>query len=351
MVKTVIIWSFVAAIAVILFVHLPSVIMPFLISFLLAYALTPLLEFLQRKLPLSRTIVSAIVLCAFLVLFVLLLILLLPLIYGQISILVSKIPVYKGYLNKEIVPYILEKLHSIDSKVSISAKDAINQSIDNIFEVCITMLNNIWSYTMATIHIIVMVFLMPVLLFYFLKDWESMKSSFYDLFPTTSQKFVRNIFADINNVLSAYIRGQLLVCIIWVIYYYVGLFYIGIDLALILAVISGIAPIVPVVGSIIAVVATMLVGLFTFGFEAQLFYIALLYIVGGILDSSIVTPKIIGDSLGLNPIWIVFSVLVLGYLMGPIGMLIAIPIAGIISVILKYAKQDYKSSELYKNKK
>jgi putative permease len=204
---------------------------------------------------------------------------------------------------------------------------------------------------MATINAIVMIFLIPVLLFYFLKDWEDMKFSFYDLFPTASQKLVRNMFSDINNVLSAYIRGQLLVCLIWAIYYYITLSYIGIDLALILAVISGIAPIVPLVGAIISIAVSMLVGYFTFGFDVHLLYILSTYIVGNIIDSSLITPKIIGDSIGINPIWIVFAVLVLGYLIGPIGMLVAIPIAGIISVILKYATQDYKDSALYKKKK
>jgi putative permease len=351
MVKTGIIWSFIVAIFCLLFVHIPSIAWPFLISFILAYALSPLMEFLQEKFRLPRTLSACIVLSIFLVIFGLLLVLLLPLIYSQISILVSKIPIYKSYVNKEVVPYILEKLHSIDSRISISAKSALNQSVDNIFEMCVAMLNNIWSYTMATINAIVMIFLIPILLFYFLKDWEKMKFSFYDLFPTTTQKLVRNIFFDINNILSAYIRGQLLVCLIWAVYYYMALAYIGIDLALILAVISGIAPIVPVVGAIISISASMIVGYFTFGFDAYLLYILLIYVVGNIIDSALVTPKIIGDSIGINPIWIVFSVLVLGYLIGPIGMLVAIPIAGVISVILKYARQDYKDSELYKKKK
>jgi putative permease len=309
------------------------------------------MEFLQGKFSPPRALSASIVLLVFIVICGVVVVLLLPLIYSQISILVSKIPIYKSYVNKEVIPYILEKLHAIDSTISISAKDALNQSVDNIFEICVVMLNNIWSYTMATINAIVMIFLIPVLLFYFLKDWEDMKFSFYDLFPTSSQKLVRNMFSDINNVLSAYIRGQLLVCLIWAIYYYITLSYIGIDLALILAVISGIAPIVPLVGAIISIAVSMLVGYFTFGFDVHLLYILSTYIVGNIIDSSLITPKIIGDSIGINPIWIVFAVLVLGYLIGPIGMLVAIPIAGIISVILKYATQDYKDSALYKKKK
>jgi putative permease len=309
------------------------------------------MEFLQGKFSPPRALSASIVLLVFIVICGVVVVLLLPLIYSQISILVSKIPIYKSYVNKEVIPYILEKLHAIDSTISISAKDALNQSVDNIFEICVVMLNNIWSYTMATINAIVMIFLIPVLLFYFLKDWEDMKFSFYDLFPTSSQKLVRNMFSDINNVLSSYIRGQLLVCLIWAIYYYITLSYIGIDLALILAVISGIAPIVPLVGAIISIAVSMLVGYFTFGFDVHLLYILSTYIVGNIIDSSLITPKIIGDSIGINPIWIVFAVLVLGYLIGPIGMLVAIPIAGIISVILKYATQDYKDSALYKKKK
>ena len=351
MVRTTIIWSFFALTWVMLLVDLPSVIMPFFVSFILAYTLSPLMEWLQNKCSLPQSLAAFVVLSSFLILCICVMTLLLPLIYSQISILIKKIPTYQTYVNEVIVPYISGKLHSVDSNVSTSAKNAISQSVDNIFEFFVSMLDNIWSYTMATIHVIVMIFLIPVLLFYFLRDWRKMKDSFYSMFPTASQKFVINIFSDINDVLSAYIRGQLLICVIWVIYYYIALSSIGIDLALILAAISGITPIVPIVGTIIAVSITMIVGYFTFGMEIQLVYITIFYVFGGIADSSFITPKIIGDSLGLSPVWIVFAVLVLGYLMGPIGMLIGIPVAGIISVILKYANQDYKNSQFYKLKK
>ena len=181
MVKTSIIWSFVAAICVILFVHMPIISMPFFASFILAYALSPLMEILRGKFRLHTSVASFIVLSAFLVTCVFLVILLAPLISSQIAVLAGKIPTYQEYVNNSVVPYIMERLHSLDSKIAASAEEAINQSVDNIFSLFLTMINNIWSYTMATIHLIVMILLIPVLLFYFLSVLMLITYFFIDL--------------------------------------------------------------------------------------------------------------------------------------------------------------------------
>lgn len=345
-----IIWFFVAVISAVLWLHIPSVIMPFVIALILAYSLNPMMNYLNHKIKLPRSISAVLLLLLFIVLFTSFMIVLIPLIYSQISILVKKIPLYRSFVNETVIPFVLVKLESLDSNIAESAKETASQSVDDIFAFFITMLNNIWSYTIATINALVMVFLIPVLLFYFLRDWDSMRKSFYEFFPKSTQSLVKDIFADINKVLSAYIRGQLLVCLFWGVYYYIALTIIGLDLAFILAIISGLAPIVPIVGAMISVVSTMLVGFFAFGMGPELVYILVAHGVGAVLDGTVITPRIIGGSIGLSPVWIVFSVLTMSYILGPIGLLIGIPIAGIISVILKYASRNYKESKLYNKK-
>ncbi len=347
MVRISLIALFLVAIGGFLLTSTSEVVKPFIIAFILAYALNPFLKALQNKTPLPRSLLAVVVLLTFLTVFAWLIMLLIPIIYSQISLLVAKIPVYKSYVTNSLVPYVMQKIHSLDPAIASNIQDTINKEINSAFAVLISVLHNIWTYTMATISALVMLFLIPVLLFYFLRDWEKMKINFYQLFPKKSQEFVRGVFSDIDKVLAGYLRGQLLVCAIWIVYYYTGLRIIGLDIALILALISGFVPIVPLIGPLVAVTTSMLVGYLTFGLSIELTYIAGLYMVGNILDSSIVAPKIIGDSIGLSPIWIMFSVLILGFLLGPIGMLIAIPVAGIVSVILKHARRDYNKSDLY----
>lgn len=349
--KTSIIWLFIAIIGALLWLHIPSVVMPFVIAFVLAYILSPMMNHLVQKFNFPRPISAVLLLLLFIVLFISFMFVLIPIIYSQISILVKKIPLYRSFVNDTVIPYVLVKLESIDPNVAESVKETASQSVDDIFTFFVTMLNNIWTYTMATINALVMAFLIPVLLFYFLRDWEDMRKSFYDFFPKSTQSTVKSIFADINKVLSAYIRGQLLVCLFWALYYYVILSMIGVDLAFILAIISGLAPIIPIVGAVISFVSTMLVGFFTFGMGPELIYILASHVVGAILDGTVITPRIIGGTIGLSPVWIVFSVLTMSYILGPIGLLIGIPIAGIISVILKYASRNYKESQLYNKKK
>ncbi|MGV2433000.1 MAG UNVERIFIED_CONTAM: AI-2E family transporter [Rickettsiaceae bacterium] len=351
MVKTSIIWFFVTAIIIALWAHIPYVVIPFVVSFLIAYAMTPLTNLLQSKLSMNKGFSSVCGVILFITIFVTLMTTIVPIIYNQSTILINKLPLYKQYIDRELLPYLGSKLNAIDPTIATSAEDRLKQSIDEVFLVFVGMINNIWTYTMATINAIVMIFLIPILLFYFLRDWDSMKKGFYDLFPKNSQSFVKSIFADINNVLSCYIKGQLIVCIIWVIYTYTALAIMGLDLAFILAIIAGLSPIVPIFGIMIAATASLIVGMFTFGLNIKILYILGIYLAGNIIDNSLITPKIIGDSIGISPIWIIFSVLVVGYIIGPLGMLVAIPIAGIVSVILKYARQNYKESELYNRKK
>jgi predicted PurR-regulated permease PerM len=350
-VKTSVIWIFVAMIGALLWLHLPSIVVPFLLAFILAYAMNPMMLFLHKRMKIPRSISAIFLLLLFIFAFTSFMLVLVPLVYSQIAILVKKIPLYKDFVNDTFIPYVLVKLESVDSNIAQSAKETVTQSVDDIFAIFVRMLNNVWSYTLATINALIMAFLVPVLLFYFLRDLEHMKKSFYEFFPKNTQSLVKSIFSDINKVLSGYFRGQLLVCLFWGVYYYIALTIIGLDLAFILAIISGIAPIVPIIGGIIAVISTLLVGFFTFGAGPELIYIIGAYAFGAILDNTIITPKIIGDSVGLSPVWIVFSVLAMSYILGPIGLLIGIPIAGIISVIFKYASRNYKESELYNKKK
>jgi putative permease len=344
----IIFWSFFIGICVIFLVLISDILAPFFIAFTIAYILQPLIDNNSIRYKLPRNIIAYGVFVIFLSIFILGVVIVLPLMYQQISLLVSKVPVYKNYLQTELAPIFIAKIQSIDPTLADKLKDSIQNIINSTFSVIALLLNNIWSYTMATINIVMIILLVPLILFYFLKDWPKMVAMIENLLPLKGKNKVREVLSSINGLLSAYIRGQLNVCLLLSSYYGIGLSIIGVDLGLLLGMLSGFLIIIPFIGLLIAFLLSIIIGCFTFGITIKLSYIVILYIVGYILESSIITPKIIGDKIGLHPLWIMFSVFASGSLFGFIGIFFAIPIAGIIKVLLKFAIQLYKSSRIYK---
>ena len=350
MIKVSITAIFLALVTGFLCFKIPDITYPFVISFILSYLLNPLAIILRSKFGMSRFITAIIISVSLIILMVTALIYLVPLIYTQISALIHHIPEYESYLIHNIVPFVVEKMGAIDPQISSRLKVIADQGINGVFEVFSHAVHNVWSYTMATIHLLLFMILVPVLLFFLLRDWDAMSNGFFDLFPKYHQKFVKTLFKDIDNVLGAYLRGEMIVCSILSIYYSIGLTVIGMDFAILLGVLCGFSIILPLIGTIIVVISLASVGYFTFGFSAHMVYIGILYIFGAAVEGAALTPKIIGDSLGVSPVWIIFSVLLFGYIAGPVGILMAIPTTGVIKVILTHLKHDYQKSVLYNSK-
>lgn len=329
---------------------IPDITYPFVMAFILAYLLNPLATILNNKLGMNRAITSIIISILLIVLIVMAFIYLVPLIYTQISILIHHIPAYESYIINHAVPFIVEKMGSIDPQIATKLKILADQGINSVFGVVSHAAQNVWSYTMATIHLLLFMVLVPVVLFFILRDWGNMSKGFFDLFPKHHQKFVKTLFKDIDDVLGAYLRGEMIVCSILSTYYSIGLTIIGMDFAILLGLICGFSIILPLIGMIIVISSLAIVGYFTFGFSINMAYIGVVYLIGVLLENTFLTPKIIGDSLGISPVWIIFSVLLFGYIAGPIGILMAIPTTGVIKVILTHLKQDYQKSEFYNRK-
>ena len=350
MIKISITVIFLALLAAFLCFKIPDITYPFVIAFILAYLLNPLANILNRKFGMSRFATSIIISILLLLLMIMAMIYLVPLIYTQILALIRHIPAYEAYILHNIVPVIVEKMGAIDPQISTRLKAVADQGINGMFEVFSHAVHNLWAYTMATVHLMLFMTLVPVVLFFILRDWDIMTSGFFELFPKYHQKFVKTLFKDIDNVLGAYLRGEMIVCSILATYYSIGLTIIGMDFAILLGILCGFSIILPLIGSICVVISLASVGYLTFGFSTHMIYIAILYLFGVLIEATVLTPKIIGDSIGVSPVWIIFAVLLFGYIAGPIGILMAMPVTGVIKVILTYLKQDYKKSDLYNSK-
>ncbi|XVN43591.1 MAG: AI-2E family transporter [Candidatus Rickettsia vulgarisii] len=328
-------------------VLVPSALTPFFIAAIISYMLQPLVVYLSRRHKFPKLITVSIISLLFFSIFIIVVVLLLPIIYQQITLLISKIPIYKNYLQTQLVPLITHKIHLIDPMITDKLKDSINNFANGIFLLITSLANNIWRYTLTTINLFFLFLLIPIIMFYFLRDWLEMTNIIDNLLPLKNKDKIKKILSSINYTLAAYIRGQLNVCLLLSVYYSISLAVIGVDFSILLGVLSGFSIIIPFVGIIISFSLTIIISYFALGISTKLFYIIIIYCIGSIIDSYLLAPKMIGDKIGLHPLWIIFAVLALGNLLGFIGILFAIPIAGIIKVLFVNAIECYKSSKFY----
>lgn len=346
--KTAILWLLFTGLFISGFMLISDAIKPFFIAFIISYLLQPAIEFIASKFKLSSKLSSIIVYLIFLSIFFAALVTLVPIIYGQVTTFVNNIPKYKDYFQAEILPPIMTKIYAVEPNIADKIKDSLSNFINSIFTILGSLANNFWHYTLITINIFVLFLLIPIILFYFLRDWTKIIENMKSLLPLNSRQKILKILSSINSLLAAYIRGQLNICLLLSTYYSISFTVIGIDLALLLGILTGFLVIIPFIGTFISFILTITVGYLTFGANTKLLYIIAIYLVGNICESYILTPKIIGDKIGLHPLWIIFSIFACGSLFGIIGIFFAIPIAGITKILLFNIIKFYKSSRFYR---
>lgn len=323
---------------------------PFIIAFVFAYILQPAIEKNAQRFKISRNFITTAIFILFIGGFVIAVLIILPIIYNQIAAFIIKIPVYKNNFEAGLTDA-LARINSINPEIAAKISNSMQTFVNSIFSILASAANNIWGYTRATINFFATVALVPIILYYFLRDWPKMLRSVDSLLPVQNKNRIREIFAGINRLLSAYIRGQLNICIILSIYYIIGLNIIGVDLAFLLGLTSGFLIIIPFLGSLTSLFLMLVSCYFSHGASIEMLYVLILFAVGYLTESCILTPKIIGDRIGLHPLWIIFAVFAAGSVFGLAGIALAIPIAGVIKLLLFHLIDYYKSSRLYNNQR
>jgi len=341
-------WSFTLLILSSIFYLVSDTLAPFLTAFIFAYLLQPVIDNNCKRFNLPRNFFTLSVFILFLSCFIAITVLLVPLIYKQFAIFIGKIPQYKNNF-QDAITILSNKLDNVDPELAAKVSDSAQSFINSAFSVFASFANHIWHYTLATINFFALIALVPIILYYFLRDWPQMVKTVESLFPVRGKSKIREIFISINELLSAYIRGQLNICFLLTVYYTIGLSLIGLDLALLLGVLSGFLIIIPFIGTLISFLLITLSCYFTFGPGIELVYVFVLFAVGHTVEGYILSPKIIGDRIGLHPVWIIFSVFAAGSLFGFLGIMFAIPLAGIVKVLLTHIVEYYKSSKMYKS--
>ena len=327
---------------------LQPILMPFLVGALLAYLGDPLVDRLQL-LRLPRTAAVGVVFALLLVVLAGLLLLVVPLVGDQLRALQQSLPAMLTWAQQTALPWI-EARAGIELTESL-ALDRVGAALAGHWQqtgdVATQVLQRVSSSGLALFGWIANLALIPVVTFYLLRDWDLLVQRVRDLLPRRSEPTVSGLTRECDEVLGAFLRGQLLVMISLGAIYAAGLWLIGLNLAVLIGMLAGLASIVPYLGTIVGILAAAIAALFQFGDLWHLLAVALVFGAGQMLEGMVLTPLLVGDRIGMHPVAVIFAVLAGGQLFGFTGVLLALPVAAVVMVLLRHVHDLYKGSSLY----
>lgn len=342
-------WFFLIILLVVgyLLVLLGPILSPFLIGALMAYLTDPIADKLE-EMRLSRTQAVLVVFSFISIVFILLLLILLPKLSHQLGVLIKQIPLLLNLIEQKVVPFLQQNfaIESVSFDLGI-VKNLVQNNFKQTTNIVNELLSGITQSGLAIVGWLTNLLLIPVVLFYLLRDWDVMMEKINSLLPREVEANINSWARECDEVLGAFIKGQLMVMVALGVVYSAGLWLVGLDLALLLGMLAGAASIVPYMGFIVGIVAAGVAAMIQFSDPSILIWVAAVFMVGQALEGMVLTPLLVGDKIGLHPVAVIFAIMAGGQLFGFIGVLIALPVAAVIMVLLRHLHQGYKQSNLY----
>ena len=336
-------WGIATIVFVVVLWFLGDVLVPFLLGGAIAYFLDPVADRLER-LGLSRALATAVITIAALLIFVLLALLVIPTLVNQTSSLIEFAPeLFKNVTSvlTERFPSILEEGSTLrTSLTSIGA--TIQERGDELLQTALASFASL-------INILVLFVIVPVVAVYLLLDWDRMVAAIDRLLPRDHAPTIRQLARDIDKTLSSFVRGMGTVCLILGTYYAIALMLVGLQFGLVVGFIAGLVTFIPYLGAVLG--GALAVGLALFQFWGDWLSIGLvagIFWIGQVVEGNILTPKLVGDSVGLHPVWLLLALSVFGAAFGFVGLLVAVPLAAALGVLARFAVNRYKESLLYR---
>lgn len=327
---------------------LAPVLTPFVAAALLAYLGDPLCDQLEKR-GFSRTIAVVMVFLAMTLSMVAVVLFVVPLLERQIALLFETLPAMLGWIEREALPWVEATLGLEPELLRVEFLiEQLRQHWQQAGGIAKTLITGITTSGFAILAWLVNLLLIPVLVFYFLRDWDVMVARIHELLPRSVEGTVATLARESDEVLGAFLRGQLTVMVALGIVYSVGLWLVGIKLAPLIGMTAGLISFVPYLGGIVGVGAALLAALVQFGGEwPYLVGVLAVFAVGQTLEGFVLTPWLVGDRIGMHPVAVIFAIMAGGQLFGFLGVLLALPVAAVVMVLLRYVHQRYLDSGLY----
>lgn len=336
-------WGIAAAVFLVALWLLGDVMLPFVLGGAVAYFLDPIADRLERM-GCSRAISVAIITLFAILIFVIMALLVLPTLVNQAVALFDAAPQYAQNLREFLTtrfPQLVEPESTLHKSL-LSLGETVSERGGEL-------LNSILTSAASIINIAMLFVIVPVVAVYLLYDWDRMVAAVDELLPRDHAPIIRDLASQIDGTLASFIRGMGTVCLILGSYYAIALMLVGLQFGLVVGAFAGLITFIPYVGALLG--GALAIGLALFQFWGDWISIGLvagIFVLGQVIEGNLLTPKLVGNSVGLHPVWLIFALSVFGMLFGFVGMLVAVPVAAAIGVLARFVISQYKSSRLYR---
>lgn len=335
-----------AAVFCLLVYMLRSVLMPFVAGMAVAYFLDPLADRLERA-GCSRTVAVALITAGFFLVAILLLALLIPLLQMQVSGFVGRVPGYVDALRGQWGPFIDRLAAALPNQQLEQLRVAAGAQAGAAVQWLGGLIQSLFRGGIALVNLVSLVVIMPLVAFYMLRDWDRIVAQIDSLLPRRIAPAVREQAAEIDRTLAAFVRGQSTVCLLLGVFYAIGLSLVGLDFGLVVGLATGFVSFIPYFGMGLGLVIGLGIAFAQFTDWVPIALVAAVFAAGQLIEGNFLTPRLVGERVGLHPVWVIFAVLAGGALIGFTGVILSIPAAATIGVVVRFAVARYRRSGLF----
>lgn len=325
---------------------LSSILLPFVAGMAIAYFLDPVADWLEAR-KFSRAISTTIILLAFFMLMGLLITLLFPLLQRQVVDLFQMIPGIVETIRTEAVPWLEQSIAGLSPEAMEDVRNAAKEFAGNSVKWFTSMAGNLWSGGVAFFNMLSLIVITPVVSFYLLRDWDLITAKIDSWLPRRPAPTIREQFLEIDRTLAAFVRGQSSVCLVLALLYGIGLTIVGLKSGLLVGLGAGLISFIPYLGAATGLVVGLSIAVFQFNEWLPIAIVAGIFLTGQTLESYVLTPRLVGDRVGLHPVWIIFALMAGGALFGFTGVLLAVPVAAVVGILIRFSIGRYLQSPLF----
>ncbi|MGE3770729.1 MAG: AI-2E family transporter [Bdellovibrionales bacterium] len=344
-------WRFWLAAFVILILLLwlfSPILLPFVLGLTLAYFLDPIVDRLERA-GAHRSLGALAALFVFCCIFGLLLVLLVPLVQQQVSAFIEKAPGYIEHLRSSVLPWIRETFDRFLPSGEQEIQKAATAYAGDAAGVVGNLLKTAGVGALAIVDTVALLIITPVVAFYMLRDWDKMIRAVDKALPLKTADIIRAEARKVDQILEGFLRGQGLVCVCLAAYYAIALALVGLDFGVTVGLLAGLLSFIPYVGSITGFIASMGLAFAQFDRPEPIVLVFAIYMIGQAVEGNVLAPKLVGDRVGLHPVWVIFALMAGGSLFGFVGVLVALPVAAVLGVLVRFMLNQYLHSKYYKD--
>lgn len=339
-------WGVGLAVFLVLLYLLRGVMLPFVAGMAVAYFLDPACDWLEEK-GSSRMVATSIITAGFFLVALLLLVLTAPLIYGQAVALLQNMPDYARGIREKIGPLLDALAPYIGDGGIADIGDTLSAHVADALKWVARVALGLLAQLEALANLLSLLIITPIVSFYLLHDWDRIVAKANDLLPRAHADTIREQLGLIDETLAGFVRGQVTVCLILGAFYGVALSIVGLEFGFVIGFVTGLVSFVPFFGMLFGFVIGMGVAIAQFDSPVHIGLVAAVFLVGQVVEGNFLTPKLVGERVGLHPVWVIFGLLAGGALFGFIGVLLAVPMAAVIGVLVRFGVARYLESPLY----